>query len=302
MASSGTWRAVRWPVLAVLIAAGLVAVAFVLDTGSAAARDAALIIGAPALWLLLPAAALWLRIVLVRARRSRSGARKRLWPGEQRRRRPSCSCCWWSARSSDARPASRPQPRRRPRLRFRVAPWPEPSGTTCCRRARASAVRRRSSPTDDRHRDRAGLAARPVPTDRLPHRRPTGPIPHRRPDRAGGSRRPPARRIPVGADRDRGARGLPARADRLRQRQRPGEGHHLEVGRRRRSGARRGRLPGRQHLRRRAELLAARRSDRRDEGGSMVFSSSPAGSRRAPRSTGGARAAQQVAQEFLDSL
>lgn len=72
MASGGTWRVVRWPVLAVVIAAGLVAVAFVLDTGSAAARDAALLIGTPALWLLLPAAALWLLIALLRARRSGS--------------------------------------------------------------------------------------------------------------------------------------------------------------------------------------------------------------------------------------
>lgn len=72
MTSGGTWRAVRWPVLAVVIASGLVAAAFVLDTGSPAARDAALLIGAPALWLLLPAAALWLLIALVRARRSGS--------------------------------------------------------------------------------------------------------------------------------------------------------------------------------------------------------------------------------------
>ena len=63
--SGGLWRAVRWPVTAIALAGLLVAAAFVLDTGSGTARDYALVVGAPALYLLLPLALLWLVVALV---------------------------------------------------------------------------------------------------------------------------------------------------------------------------------------------------------------------------------------------
>jgi membrane protease YdiL (CAAX protease family) len=66
------WRAVRWPVLALLGAGLLLALADHLDTGPEAARDAALLIGAPTLYLLLPGATVWLVVAfLVDVRRRR---------------------------------------------------------------------------------------------------------------------------------------------------------------------------------------------------------------------------------------
>jgi len=70
-ARGGVWRAVRWPVVATVVAALLVVAAFVLDTGSGTARDYALVIGAPALYVLLPLALLWLVVALVRHARRR---------------------------------------------------------------------------------------------------------------------------------------------------------------------------------------------------------------------------------------
>lgn len=69
----GFWRAARWPVLAIVVAAAAIGVAFLLDQGSATSRDYALVIGGPALVVLLPLAVLWLLVVLVlHARRARS--------------------------------------------------------------------------------------------------------------------------------------------------------------------------------------------------------------------------------------
>ncbi len=60
----GLWRAVRLPAIAVIGAALLTAVAFLLDTGSPRARDYALVIGTPALYVLLPLAVIWLLVAV----------------------------------------------------------------------------------------------------------------------------------------------------------------------------------------------------------------------------------------------
>lgn len=57
------WRAVRWPVLVLAVAAVAVIVASALDRTDA--REWALTIGAPALTILLPLGALWLVLALV---------------------------------------------------------------------------------------------------------------------------------------------------------------------------------------------------------------------------------------------
>lgn len=70
----GFRRAARWPILAIVVAALAIGVAFLLDQGSPTSRDYALVIGGPALVVLLPLAALWLLVVLVlQTRRVRSG-------------------------------------------------------------------------------------------------------------------------------------------------------------------------------------------------------------------------------------
>ena len=85
--TAGLRRAIRLPVLAVVVAALAVAAAAVLDTGSARQRDYALVIGAPALYVVLPLAVLWLlTAIFVHVRRRgdpRAGPRRR------RPRRPS---------------------------------------------------------------------------------------------------------------------------------------------------------------------------------------------------------------------
>ena len=63
-ARRGLWRAVRWPVL-VLVVAGLgIGVAAVLDR--TAAREWALTIGGPALVVLLPVGLVWLLAAVIR--------------------------------------------------------------------------------------------------------------------------------------------------------------------------------------------------------------------------------------------
>ncbi len=62
---TGIWRAVRWPIVAVVITAALVVAAFTLDAGPAWARETALLIGVPALYFLLPGAVIWLLIAAV---------------------------------------------------------------------------------------------------------------------------------------------------------------------------------------------------------------------------------------------
>jgi hypothetical protein len=68
---SALWRSLRWPVTALVVVGLLLMLAFALDTGSEGARDAALLIGAPTLYLLLPLAVLWLIVALVRHWRRR---------------------------------------------------------------------------------------------------------------------------------------------------------------------------------------------------------------------------------------
>lgn len=63
------WRALRWPVALLVVALVLVLVATVLDTGSARSRDVALLLGAPALYVLLPVAVVWAAVALVLQRR-----------------------------------------------------------------------------------------------------------------------------------------------------------------------------------------------------------------------------------------
>jgi len=66
------WRAVRWPLLLVVVAGVGIAAAAVLDRTDA--REWALTIGAPALTVLLPLGVLWLLVaVVVYAVRRRAG-------------------------------------------------------------------------------------------------------------------------------------------------------------------------------------------------------------------------------------
>lgn len=67
----GRWRSVRWPLLALVVAVVLVVVAFVLDTGPRLAREIALVIGASALYLVLPIGVVWLVVAMVMHGRDR---------------------------------------------------------------------------------------------------------------------------------------------------------------------------------------------------------------------------------------
>lgn len=60
---------VRPALVAVVVALALVLVAFLLDAGGERGRDAALLVGSAALYVLLPLAVLWLVVALVRSRR-----------------------------------------------------------------------------------------------------------------------------------------------------------------------------------------------------------------------------------------
>ena len=62
-AEPSLWRAVRWPLLVVLVAGVAIAAAALLDRTSA--RELALTVGAPALTVLLPAGLAWLAVALV---------------------------------------------------------------------------------------------------------------------------------------------------------------------------------------------------------------------------------------------
>ncbi len=61
--------AARAPAVAVAAALASVLVAFLLDRGSSGTRDAALLLGSLAIYVLLPLAVLWLVVALVRSRR-----------------------------------------------------------------------------------------------------------------------------------------------------------------------------------------------------------------------------------------
>jgi hypothetical protein len=62
-AERGLWRAVRWPLLVLLIAGAGLGVAAVLDR--TADREWALTIGGPALTVLLPVGLVWLAVAVV---------------------------------------------------------------------------------------------------------------------------------------------------------------------------------------------------------------------------------------------
>jgi hypothetical protein len=66
------WRTLRWPLLAVAISGLLAILAFWLDTGGAAGRDVALVVGSVALYVLIPLSLLWLAFAAIRhGRRTR---------------------------------------------------------------------------------------------------------------------------------------------------------------------------------------------------------------------------------------
>ena len=59
------WRAIRWPVGAVVVSAALIGLSFLLDMGGRQARDAALLIGANTMFILLPASVIWLLVAVI---------------------------------------------------------------------------------------------------------------------------------------------------------------------------------------------------------------------------------------------
>jgi len=70
-------RAVRWPVAATSLALALVLTGFILDRFPGTGRDFALVIGGPALTVLLPLSVIWLvAAVLLHYRRDRRGRRR----------------------------------------------------------------------------------------------------------------------------------------------------------------------------------------------------------------------------------
>ena len=66
-------RSFRWPLVALAVGALLLLVAMMLDRGGAQSRDAALLIGVVALYVVLPLAVLWLIVVAVVRARSGPG-------------------------------------------------------------------------------------------------------------------------------------------------------------------------------------------------------------------------------------
>jgi hypothetical protein len=72
-----TWLRLRWPLLALALAGILLATSFALDAGSERQRDLALLIGAPTVWLLLPASTIWTLVAAIRYLRRRHGAASR---------------------------------------------------------------------------------------------------------------------------------------------------------------------------------------------------------------------------------
>jgi len=66
-------QAVRWPLAAASVALALVLAGFVLDRFPGTGRDYALVIGGPALTVLLPLSVIWLVVAIVLHRRRSSG-------------------------------------------------------------------------------------------------------------------------------------------------------------------------------------------------------------------------------------
>lgn len=64
-------RAVRWPLALVVLAALVAGLATLLDRGGPTARDYALVLGAPALYVVLPLALGWLVVGVLRHRSRR---------------------------------------------------------------------------------------------------------------------------------------------------------------------------------------------------------------------------------------
>jgi hypothetical protein len=61
----GRLRAVRWPLLTLALAIALLVTGFVLDAGPATVRDAALVVGVAALYVLLPIGVVWLVVAMI---------------------------------------------------------------------------------------------------------------------------------------------------------------------------------------------------------------------------------------------
>ena len=59
------WRAIRWPVGAVIVSAALLGLSFLLDFGGMWARGIALILGSSAMFLVLPASVIWLVVSVI---------------------------------------------------------------------------------------------------------------------------------------------------------------------------------------------------------------------------------------------
>jgi hypothetical protein len=74
LSAKKVWRA---PVIALAVTVGLVVLSVILDRGDERSRDLALLVGAPTLYLLLPAVVIWLLVTLVlQLRRRSSGSRR----------------------------------------------------------------------------------------------------------------------------------------------------------------------------------------------------------------------------------
>ncbi len=69
-------RSVRGPLIALALGALLLLASTLLDRGGERSRDLALLLGAPALYVVLPLALLWLIVVVVLRGRSGSGRGK----------------------------------------------------------------------------------------------------------------------------------------------------------------------------------------------------------------------------------
>jgi len=69
-------RSFRWPLIALAVGVLLLLVAMILDRGGAQSRDAALLVGVAALYVVLPLAVLWLIVVAILRARSGSGRRR----------------------------------------------------------------------------------------------------------------------------------------------------------------------------------------------------------------------------------
>ena len=69
--ASAWWQSIQWPVLGLVVAGLLLAVAYGLDGGSVVQRDTALLIGTLTLYGLIPLMTIWLVVAATMRYRSR---------------------------------------------------------------------------------------------------------------------------------------------------------------------------------------------------------------------------------------